>query len=290
MTRSIVMPLKKINSYIFFLFSLFLAGSLSGADLSTDPLKIIAFADHLFKTEDYMRAAIEYERYLFLSNSTDDSVLFKIGLCHQFRKRHDFAVRSFREITRKNSSHIMKSARLAILYNLYLMQDWNGILDFGYRNDDEYYFFYLAGLNRDSTVIDQENISQLSDDSLRSVLVRIDEKYKQLKPKSPLLASVLSAAIPGLGKLYIKRPGDALFACGMTSFAGIVAWRAFEAQLLITGIVTSGITFSFYLGTVYGSYIGTQLYNENLNDELIRELERYNPVTKNPYWLPWLKK
>jgi len=41
---------------------------------------------------------------------------------------------------------------------------------------------------------------------------------------------------------------------------------------------------------IYGSYIGTQLYNESLREKLTEKLEQLNPVQKNPYWLKWQKK
>ena len=257
------------------------------SNLSTDLVKVREFADHLYKTDDYLRAAIEYERYLFLSDSNDDTILFKIGLCHQFRERYDYAVQSFSQILNNEGSELIRTARTAILYNNYKMENWEAILNFECLGDTELYFRYLALLQKDSTESENQTFGQITDDSLRAALTAIEKNRKHLKHKSPLLASVLSAAVPGLGKVYIRRSGDALYSFGMTGFAGIVSWQAFKANLLITGIVSSGITLSFYLGTIYGSYIGTILYNESLNDELIEQLERHNPVTKNTYWSSW---
>jgi tetratricopeptide (TPR) repeat protein len=281
---------KKRSSHSPLLIILLALLPIQATELSVDMQKVLSFADHLFQTEDYLRAAIEYERYLYLSNSTADSILFKIGLCHQFRNRPDYAIRAFEKIARKQSSPIMKSARLAIIYNLYLEKNWQRIHEIGYQNDAEFFFYYLANLQCDSVAIKPAEITQINDDSLRSVITNIDKRYQQLQPKSPFVAALLSTVLPGLGKVYIKRPGDALYAFGMTGFAGLIAWKAFQADLLVTGIITSGITLSFYLGTIYGSYVGTHLYNEDINIILIAELERFNPVTRNPYWLPWLQK
>ncbi|MDO9548652.1 MAG: hypothetical protein Q7J65_06805 [Candidatus Marinimicrobia bacterium] len=283
------MTLKKISKIA--LIVLFLSsGQLRASDLSTDPEKVLEFADHLFNTEDYLRAAIEYERFLFLSDYENDTILFKIGLCHQFRERYDYAVQSFSRIVNLDDSELINTSRIALLYNQSKLQDWVAIRGFDYQNDMEFYFYYLAGLHRDSVSVNFHGFENISDDSLRLVILNIEQKRSQLKQKSPVLSSLLSAVIPGLGKTTIKRPGDALFSFGMTGFAGLVTWQAFKANLLITGIVSSGITLSFYLGTIYGSYIATVLYNESLNDKLVEQLEQYNPVSENPYWIPWLKK
>ena len=288
--RFIAMILKKTGKLFFTAIILVFFCRLSATELSTDSKKVLEFANHLFNTEDYLRAAIEYERYLFLADSDNDTILFKIGLCHQFRERFDYASKSFSQIINLDNSELRSIARIALLYNQYKLQDWETVQGFDYQNDAEFYFCYLADLHQDSVSVTFNEFENISDDSLRSVLLNIEQKRSHIKQKSPVVSSLLSAVIPGLGKTYIKRPGDALFSFGMTGFAGIVTWQAFKANLLITGIVSSGITLSFYLGTIYGSYIGTVLYNESLNDELIEQLEKYNPVTDNPYWLPWLKK
>jgi len=288
--RFIAMISEKTGKLLLAIIILAFFGQLSASELSTDSKKVLEFADHLFKTEDYLRAAIEYERFLFLSDSDNDTILFKIGLCHQFRERYDYAVQSFSRIVNLETSELIDASRIAVLYNYYKLQDWAAIQDFDFQNDAEFYFYYLASLHRDSVSVDFNGFENITEDSLRSVLLNIEHNRSHVKQKSPFLSSLLSAVVPGLGKTNIKRPGDALFSFGMTGFAGLVTWQAFKANLLITGIVSSGITLSFYLGTIYGSYIGTVLYNESLNDKLIKQLEQYNPVSENPYWIPWLKK
>ena len=290
MIRFIAMISEKTGKLLFTAIILGLFCQLSASELSTDSRKVLEFADHLFNTEDYLRSAIEYERFLFLSNSDNDTILFKIGLCHQFRERYDYAIQSFSRIINLETSELINISRIAVLHNHYMLQDWTAIQGFNFQGDAEFYFYYLACLHQDSVSVNFNEFNNISDDSLRSVFLNIEHSRSHIKQKSPVVSSLLSAVIPGLGKTTIKRPGDALFSFGMTGFAGLVTWQAFKANLLITGIISSGITLSFYLGTIYGSYIATVLYNESLNDELIEHLEQYNPVSENPYWLPWLKK
>jgi tetratricopeptide (TPR) repeat protein len=274
----------------FALVLILLIFPLRADDLSTNPEKIHQFANFLFEQEDYLRAAIEYERYLFLTDQQNDTILFKTGLCHQFRQRYDYAVQSFDRILDNQNSALTQTARLAVLYNYAQQQNWSAIRARGFQNDDEFFYYYLASLKIDSVRWDAALFEKVRDDSLRTALMAIENQKQQITSKSPIVAALLSTIFPGLGKVYIKRPGDAVFAGFMTSFAAIVTWRAFESNLLVTGVITSGITLSFYLGTIYGSYIGTQLYNESLHEKLAGQLEKLNPVLKNPYWLKWQKK
>ncbi|MCK4639727.1 MAG: hypothetical protein KAU06_00180 [Candidatus Marinimicrobia bacterium] len=290
MIRLIDTVSRNINKSLLVSLLLFLVASCYGNELSTNPDKILEFGNHLFKQKDYLRAAIEYERFLYLSNTQNDTIIFKTGLCHQFRERYDYAIESFKTVTLNDSSDLYSTARLAIMYNYSKLQKWDDIRSFDYQNDNEFYFYYLATMELDSVEWDSDLFNNVKDDSLRSALSRIDSERHRIKPKSALFSSVLSTILPGLGKAYIKRSGDALFASGMTGFAALISWKAFEANLIITGIITSGITLSFYLGTIYGSYIGTQLYNESLKKNWFDHLEEFNPVTKNPYWLTWQKK
>jgi len=285
------------NKFGLILFLLIIP--LQANDLSTNPAKVLQFANFLFEQEDYLRAAIEYERYLFLTDQQNDTILFKTGLCHQFRQRYDYAVESFDRILNNQNSPLTQSARLAVLYNYAQQQNWSAIQVRGFQNDAEFFFYYLASLKMDSVRSvkgwtfnrwDMGLFEKVQDDSLRAALIAIENQKQQIKPKSPIVASFLSTILPGLGKAYIDRPGDAIFAGFMTSFAAIVAWRAFESNLLVTGVITSGMTLSFYLGTIYGSYIGAQLYNESLREKLTEKLEQLNPVQRNPYWLKWQKK
>ena len=247
------------------------------------------FGLYLFQQKDYLRAAMELERYRYLEKTMDDSVVFTIGLCHQFRERYDFAAESFQELADADSGIFKETARLAVLYNYYKLEQWQNILDFGSRNDNEFYFHYLASVKLDQSVRNDSFFHEITDDSLRQKLITLENKRANNRPKSALLAGTLSTLIPGLGKVYIRRPGDALFSFGMIDLFALLTYKAFQADLIVTGVVASGLTLSLYLGTIYGSYLGAELYNRHLDDDWQKELTKLDPVNRDPYWLPWQK-
>jgi len=252
-----------------------------------EPYKIKAFGLYLFQHKDYLRAAMELERYRYLEKTPDDSVVFIIGLCHQFRERYDFAAESFRELAEADSGIFKETARLAVLYNYSVLEQWPKILDYGYNNEEEFFFYYLASVKLDSSARDDAFFQKINDDSLRKKLITLERIRNQVRPKSPLLAGTLSTLIPGLGKVYIRRPGDALFSFGMIDLFALLTYKAFQSELLVTGILSGGLTLSLYLGTIYGSYLGAELYNRHLDVDWQKQLTELNPVTRNPYWLPW---
>jgi len=250
--------------------------------------KIRAFGEHLFAQGDYLRAAMELERYLYYTQNPSDSVLFKVGLCHQLRERYDFAVKSFRMLAADSASQLYHPARLALRYNLMQLNAWSQLRALGFHDDQEFYFYYLATVHLDDSNIAAPFFEKVDNDSLRQRYLSLERERARLKEKSPLVAGALSVILPGAGKWYLQRQGDALFALGMTSLAAFVSYKAFLRDLNITGVITSGITLSFYLGSIYGSYIGTTLFNQEQKQEWWQKVDQLNPLRKNPYWHAWI--
>ena len=278
--------MKKFLIFVYIIIPVYIFAQSS--DSLFTPKAIKDFGDYLFEQKDYLRAAMELERYLYMVGEDDDSTLFKIGLCHQLRGRYDFAVKAFLQIVNKNSSNLNSTSRRAVFYNLSKLEKWEDIKSLSYKNDEEFVFYYLADVMLDAVPKDREYFQSIHEDSLKDQLLELENYRQNLKKISPLLASTLSALIPGLGKVYINRTGDALFSFTMINLAAFVSYKAFKSALYISGVITSGITLSFYLGTVYGSYIGAKLHNQQIYHDWRELLEKLNPVNKEPYWRLWV--
>lgn len=264
-----------------------LSFSLNGNnDLNIEEIK--EFADHLFSEEDYLRSAIEYERYLYYSEEQADTVLFKLGLSHQMRDKYNYAARSFKKLMNDESSRLKDQARLAYLYNLYRAEAWDSLKQIKYRNKEEFFFYYSAfreDTNGSSLKLEQTGLTAKELDKYQS----IEKQKNKLKKKNPLFAGFLSAILPGLGRWYTDKRGDAVYSFTMTGLSGLVSYLAFGKDLIITGVVGSGITITFYLGSIYGSYIGARIHNQNLYAKIYKKLEKLNPVEQDPYWEKWIE-
>lgn len=82
----------------------------------------------------------------------------------------------------------------------------------------------------------------------------------QLPSPSPLLAAALSTAVPGLGRVYLGRWQE-----GLTSFllVGAPAWFAYggferDGVESVRGWLLATTTAVFYLGNIYGSWVGAE--------------------------------
>ncbi len=278
--------MKKLQIFIYIIITIQIFAQSSDSLFTTKAIK--DFGDYLFEQKDYLRAAMELERYLYMVDEDDDSTLFKVGLCHQLRGRYDFAVDAFNKILNKGSSGLDSISRLAVFYNLSKLEKWKEIKSIGYENDNEFVFYYLADVMLDEAPKNKAYFYPVHEDSIEAELLELENYRQKLKQKSPLLASTLSALIPGLGKVYINRAGDALYSFSMINLAALVSYKAFESALYVSGVITSGITVSFYLGTVYGSYIGAKLHNQQIYHGWRERLEKLNPVNKGPYWRQWV--
>ena len=246
------------------------------------------FADHLFIEKDYLRAANEYERFLFITDVEDDSLLFKSALCYQLIAQHQEALAVYKRIANKASGSSLDSlVRQAVHYSHLKLKNWEALKEISPVHDNDYYFIYYAEVSRSKKPVAEDFFNAITSDSLRNSLRALENNRQNLSYKSPLFSGFLSTLLPGLGKAYYGRSGDSIFSLAAVSVATIASSMAFKENREITGLITGAMAASFYMGTIYGSYIGTTIYNQNLYESWILELDRLNPVDRNPYWELW---
>jgi len=65
------------------------------------PQNILKFADYLYNEKDYLRAAGEYQRYLFYSQGDVDSTLYKIALCYRLNGKMEKSIAVFQRILKE---------------------------------------------------------------------------------------------------------------------------------------------------------------------------------------------
>lgn len=101
-------------------------------------------------------------------------------------------------------------------------------------------------------------------------LLYASEKYNAYNPKSPVIAGVLSALVPGTGKIYAGRPKECLVPLGETLALSLVAFEGYRKddlhspQLYIFG----GLCALFYIANIYGSAKAVIVSNAHVTEEL----------------------
>lgn len=118
-----------------------------------------------------------------------------------------------------------------------------------------------------------ENSSFQLNNTLKSEI----KKYNVLSKKNPVIAGCLSAAIPGLGKLYGQRPNSAV----LTFFShALFAAQSIESVKKL-GIKNGYSIFSvslfsmFYISNIYGSFTDLKKQKIQSKKQLLINAEKY---------------
>ena len=126
------------------------------------------------------------------------------------------------------------------------------------RNYEKYKYHSQNFTYQDFRLIEQEQ--------------KLNDIYNQLithKHKSPWVAGIVSAIVPGLGKIYAGSYGE-----GVSSFLLIGSLGAITAENWIKNgplnwktIIFGAIGAVFYVGNIYGSVTSVKIYYEDFNNQ-----------------------
>ena len=250
---------------------------------------ILKFADHLKNDGDYIRAASEYQRYLFLSKDScnnKDSINFLIGRCYQ--KANNFG------LARKYFNYTYQSLYFTenVKYQqaVILIQQGNYLESIHYLDSSlqtikidsvknkmnllkSINYIYLHKWQDANKLINNIEINS-NNRACMQPISDIVQKSKSLKYKSPLLAGIFSTIIPGSGKLYVGRGQDAIYSFLL---AGLCSWQSYEGFSKygirsFKGWAYFTIGAVFYTGNIYGSIVSAKVYNQSLDEGLVQQL------------------
>ncbi len=255
------------------------------------PENILKFANFLYAQGDYLRAVGEYQRYLFLQPEKSEQIQYKIAICYRFGGKTEQAIQGFETLLRMSPESQYASRAYYQIGATYFLQDQFSesaqflrealprITDTQQHAEAE----QLIGLS----YLMQKQWSEAGEvfkTLQESAVIPIREKaavyhgYAEkgvgLPTRSPLLAGMLSTILPGSGRLYTGRLGDAvttLFAVGLT---GWQAYDGFHRDGLssVKGWTLGTLCGIFYVGNIYGSVISARVYNQHVTDEFLATL------------------
>ncbi len=253
----------------------------------------LQFGDYLFCSGDYIRAIDEYKSVL--NEKENDSLKFKIALAYQKINRFNDSEKYFGMLS-KNSS-LINEANFEYYRSIYLS-------GFFTRLRGEYYLSSFNNSDYDNDIQKLVNLSKLYssseiDDSVsffkpfnnnESIeLLKFYLRKKNLESKSPALAAIMSAVVPGLGKVYTENYGDGITAFLMIGVLTFLSIDNFQANHDFRGWLFAGIAAYFYVGNVYGSAASAQIYNANIRIAFDSDLKFFLNI--NNHFVPksnWL--
>lgn len=246
------------------------------------------FADYLYCDGDYLRAAMEYER--LSSFEKNDTVEFKRAISYSIIGDYSLAHKYF--------------AKLSPFFGLYDIASLERMKLFILQSDFkslEYYYTDLFVNERSELNTRAKklfNVSLLlSDDKLppkNDFLLPFDNDDEKILSfyswrkdppyKSTALAGILSALIPGSGKIYAGETGDGIVGFLATAAFSFIAYDNFKAGHNMRGWIWAGVAGLFYAGNVYGSVAAAQIHNVKVTFEFNEKLNIY--LNDHNYFIP----
>jgi tetratricopeptide (TPR) repeat protein len=263
--------------------------------LSSDPLtdaeQILAFAEALFNDGDYFRAITEYKRFLFLSptDARRGRVQLRVGVAHQRGQQWDDARQTFMHLAEQSPDPAVRAEAAFRIGETSFQQGryTQAIADL--RPVAEHYaptpvgeqaryllgWSYLRTRQWQDASQSFEVINPTSPlfPSSRALAETAGEG-EQLPRKSPTLAGLMSAVLPGSGHWYTGRWRDgtiALLLNGAFLAAGIEAVSA--GNEAAAGVLLF-FEAAWYSGTIYGAVNAAHKYNRDLEERWLQDLER----------------
>jgi TM2 domain-containing membrane protein YozV len=262
-----------------------------GIRFLTDSAKILAFANHLYVQQDFLRASDEYERYLFYfpHSSNADTMQYRIALCHQQRTAFSAAINAWNKMMALYPrSALNRRAQLQIGYTCMLASDYISTTQYLSEHlsphDDTYnegqmlIGWSLLKQKQWNSVEDfAKQWESGSDDTTYHEEVKTLRQFaansQTIPRRSPFAAAAFSAVVPGLGKIYTGQYGDGITAFVLTGIFGFLTYDSYRTDHDVRAGIFAGITLFFYGGNIYGSYIAAQVYNRERESEYLRLID-----------------
>jgi TM2 domain-containing membrane protein YozV len=244
------------------------------------------FADHLYCRGDYLRAAEEYESLPLLMKN--DTISFKVMLCYSKLDLYNLSNEKLHTIP-DNSGYRYSSEHLFLVNTLKenpkglsLEFEEPALSDFSLRRQKliNMSYFYDDKINLDKNFI----LSPFTnEEEIKTVSMLYDLKINP-PYKSPAIAGIFSAIIPGSGKMYVGEWGDGITALLATGLLAFLAYDNFKADHHTRAWIFTGLGLLFYAGNIYGSIAAAQIFNARVNFEFREGLNFF--LEENNYFMP----
>lgn len=245
------------------------------------PINIRKFADHLFIEKDFLRSVYEYER--LLRYGQNDTIKFKIALAYQTMKKYDLALEEFGKINQE--SIFFDESEKEYYKTLLLAGRYDEIQNTLIREEKHFQrLLYLSYLFTTNALPNQQNFLELFPANEQENILKYYNQKKNPPYKNSFFSGLMSAIIPGSGKIYLGEIGDGITAFLATSLFAFLSYDNFSHNHNFRGWLFSGIGFFFYAGNIYGSVASAQIYNERVDYEYKTELSEY--LNNKNYFIP----
>ena len=276
---------------IFFLISFFIYPQSDSINIHSPGNKKL-FADYLFCEGDYLRAVGEYKAIRDVIKN--DTVDYKIILCYSYLN-----IPELLNNARMNENFNKKSPFKYDIEYAFVKNDFiNSSLIF-YKNytvdsvsfpvNSIYYRSFIklrmcSYLFYDRIPIPQKDFLLPFDDFEKEKISSFYDWIKAPPYKSTAIAGILSAVVPGSGKMYVGEWGDGVTAFIVTGLLAFLAYDNFRAGHNTRAWIFTGLGAFFYAGNIYGSVASAQIFNARIDFEFEEGLNLF--LQQKNYFMP----
>jgi len=252
----------------------------------------LKIADVFLEEGEYYRAVTEYKKFLILFPDSErvDYVLFQTGRAYYDGGEFESSRRSFRSVREKypGSPYALKAYYFEGLSEWKLDKPKEAktlFEDLAEAFPDSEYAppalaaASLAALDREDIGAGKKGLEQFclrfpahpQIEKVREALLLFDD-YEKLPRKSPLLAAVMSALLPGSGYFYAEHYGDGLTAFLINALFIAGSLTAVHQENYAVAGIAGGLGLPFYVGNIYGSANAAKKWNLSVRKEVRRKI------------------
>ncbi len=251
----------------------------------------LKFADYLFQQEDYLRALNEYREFLKFENN--DSVRYRLAESFFRIGRFSEAADNFKGLFL--GSDISEEAKLGFYRSFFFSGDYKIFRELATTSiyvPDKYKteinrLYFISHFMDNTLPYDTAKMFSAFPDSNRQEIKNFYRGRKFPEYKSPTTAALLSAAVPGLGKIYTGEIGDGITSFITTGLLVFLSVNNFDHDHDFRGWLFAGLATLSYGGTIYGSAASAQIYNAGIKFNIDNGIKLY--FEKRNYFLPKLE-
>jgi len=249
------------------------------------PQNIKLFANHLFCTEDYIRAIEQYG--LLQSQFINDTICFKMMIGYSKLGLYKNSNEVFNKLTYE--SVFYPDSYVLVMKNKLIIEKKkldNPVLS-SFNSQQMKSFTRLRTISMlyaDQPSVTKEDYVQIFETNDQSTVSHLYEYKFDPPSKSPALAGIISAIIPGSGKMYIGEWGDGITSLVITGLFAFLAYDNFKADHLTRAWIFTGIGAFFYAGNIYGSIASTQIFNAKIDFDFNNGIKLF--LETENYFLP----
>lgn len=257
----------------FFISLLLIISIYSQSNPLKQPQNIKLFADYLFCEQDYLRAA---EEYISLKDTyLSDTIIYKIAKCYSIIGEFDKSLNYFFNIPASSVFYDNVKREIGKIY--FLNEDEISLNKMMFEKENSFNDLLklkIALKLLKNQTDDIENLLTYDDEDF-IILRKFYSQRKNPDYKSETVAGILSAIIPGSGKIYTEEYSDGITAFILTGIFSYLAYNNLKHEHNFRGYLFTGIAAGFYFGNIYGSVASAQIFNAKVDFSFLRSLSEF---------------